>query len=442
MKRKLSYEQLLKKVQLLEKETKKLGQIKSKLQESEARFRDIADNALEWIWQVDTTGKYTYSSPIVKKILGYEPKEVLGKYYFDFFHPDEKQRLMEATARAFEQKKPFRKFINRNVCRDGQSTVVLSTSGVPLFDKAGNFMGYRGADMDITDQYLAQKKLRISEQHLRSLMESAVGFAIYRLVYDKKLPHSLKVIFVSPSIKDIFNISDPTDFKSWFDNVHPDDVSRLAEANQRAFETNRFNEEFRTYNEKKGEWRWVHAISTGGINKDGWNGYVNGILIDITERKVSEEALKLKEKELENKASKLEDINTALNILLEKRKAEQIQLEEKIVLNVEDLVKPYLDKLRQGNLDERKNNLLNIIQDNLDEIISPFARNLSSRHYNLTPKEIQIASFVRQGITNKEIAELLFLSIKTVEFHRDNIRKKLGIKNKKINLTSYLLSFD
>ncbi len=273
-------------------------------------------------------------------------------------------------------------------------------------------------------------------------MESASGFAIYRLVYDKESPHSLKVIFVSPSIKDIFSISEPMEFKSWFENIHPDDVSRLTEANKRAFETKRFNEEFRTYNEKKGEWRWVHAISTGGANKKGWNWYVNGILIDITERKVSEAALKSKEKELETKARKLEDINTALNVLLEKRKVDQIELEEKIILNIESLIKPYLDKLRQGSLDERKKNIVKIIQTNLDEIISPFTRHLSSIHYKLTPKEIQIANFIRQGITNKEIAEILFLSVKTVEFHRDNIRKKLGIKNKKINLTSYLVSID
>jgi len=442
MKRKLSYEELQRRVRLLEKENEKLGRIKTQLQESEARFRDIADNALEWIWQVDTSGKYTYSSPVVKKILGYEPEEVLGKYYFDFFHPDEKKRLMKAATIAFEHKKSFRKFINRNVCKDGKTLVVLSTSGVPLFDAEGNFMGYRGADMDITNQYMAEKKLQESEEHFRSLMESASGFAIYRLVYDNVSPHSLRVIFASPSIKDIFGIPDPMKFESWFEYIHPDDVRGLVEANKRAFETNLFNEEFRTYNEKKGEWRWVHAISTGGVNKKGWNRYVNGILIDITERKVSEEALKSKEKELETKASKLEEVNTALNVLLEKRKVDQNEVEEKIILNVESLIKPYLDKLRQGNLDERKENILNTIQTNLDEIISPFARNLSSRHYNLTPKEIQIANFIRQGITNKEIADILFLSVKTVEFHRDNIRRKLGIKNKKINLTSYLLSID
>lgn len=442
MKRMLSFEELQQRVRFLEKEAEKLGRIKTELQESEARFRDIADNAMEWIWQVDPTGKYTYSSPVVKKILGYEPEEVLGKYFFDFFHPDEKKKLMKATTEAFEHKKSFRKFINKNLCKDGKTLVVLSTSGVPLFDAEGNFIGYRGADMDITDQYIAEKKLQVSEEHLRSLMESASGFAIYRLVYDKVSPHSLRVIFVSPSIKGIFGIPDPMKFKSWFENIHPDDVNRLTEANKRAFETNRFNEEFRTYNEKKGEWRWVQAISTGGVNKKGWNRYVNGILIDITERKVSEEALKSKERELETKANKLEDINTALNVLLEKRKVDQIELEEKIVLNVENLIKPYLDKLRQGSLDDRKKNILNIIQSNLDEIISPFTRNLSTRHYNLTPKEIQIANFIRQGTTNKEIAEILFLSVKTVEFHRDNIRKKLGIKNKKINLTSHLSSID
>ena len=107
MKVKLSFEELQQRVRFLEKEAEKLERIKTKLQESEARFRDIADNAMEWIWQVDPTGKYTYSSPVVKKILGYEPEEVLGKYFFDFFHPDEKKKLMKATTKAFEHKKSF-----------------------------------------------------------------------------------------------------------------------------------------------------------------------------------------------------------------------------------------------------------------------------------------------------------------------------------------------
>lgn len=440
MRRKLPYEELQKRVRFLEKEADKLGRIKAKLEESEAMFRDIANNALEWIWQVDTTGKYTYSSPIVKKILGYEPEEILGKYYFDFFHPDDKKRLIKTTTKVFEHKKSFRKFINRNICKDGKTAVILSTSGVPVYDSQGDFMGYRGADTDITGQYLARKKLQESEEHFRSLMENATNFAVYRLTSDQSSPYKLRIIFVSPSAKDILGVAEPNKFESWFENIHPDDVGRILEANQMAFETLRFNEEFRMYNRERDEWKWVNAISTGGVNKKGWNRYVNGILIDITERKLNEDALKAKDEELEARAKNLKEINTALNVLLKKREKDRVELEEKILLNVENLIKPYLYGLQQDKLNKKSKTALNIISANLDKIVSSFSRKLSSKYFKLTPKEIQIANLIKQGHTNKEMAEILFLSIKTIEFHRDNIRKKLGIKNKKINLSSYLSS--
>ena len=442
MKRKLSYEELQERVRLLEKERGEFGQIKTKLQESEARFRDIADNALEWIWQVDTTGKYTYSSPVVKKILGYDSEEVLGKYYFDFFHPDEKKRLKKVTTEAFEQKKSFRKFINRNVCKDGKTIVILSTSGVPLFDEQRNLIGYRGADLDITDQYISEKKLQESEEHLRSLMESATNFAVYRLISDESTPHKLRVKFVSPSAKDILGIPDTMKFESWFENIHPDDRARMSEANRRAFETKIFNEEYRAYNETKGQWRWVHAISTGGVNKKGWNRYVNGILIDITERKIAEEALKSKDKELEIKAKRLKEINTAMKVLLRKLEEEKKELGEKIISNVNQLIKPYFEKLKNGSVNDRQKTYLEIIQTNLDHILSPFAHDFSSIYYNLTPQEIQISNLIKQGKTIKEVATIMSLSTKTIEFHRTNIRKKLGLKSRKDNLRTHLLSFE
>ena len=287
-----------------------------------------------------------------------------------------------------------------------------------------------------------RQTLQESEEHLKSLMESALNFAVYRLVSDEKSPNKLRVVLVSPSAKGILGVSDPRNFETWFESMHPDDVSRIIEANQQAFETHKFNEEYRTYNGVKGEWRWVHAISTGIVDKNGSTRYVNGILMDITERKLSEETLRSKDKELEAKAGKLIEINSALNVLLEKREEDKIKLEEKILLNIEKLIKPYLDKLQRGQLNERNKDLLNMISSNLDEILSSFARDLSSIYYKLTPKEIQIANLIRQGNTNKEIADVLAVSRKTVEFHRDNIRKKLGIKNKKINLSSYLLSID
>jgi len=288
----------------------------------------------------------------------------------------------------------------------------------------------------------ARQTLQESEEHLRSLMESAINFAVYRLINDENNPNMLRVKLLSPSAKEILGVSDPMKFESWFENIHPDDLEKMTKANERAFKTHRFNEQYRTYNGLKGEWRWVQAISTGVVDKNGRTQYVNGVLMDVTEQKLSEQTLKKKDMELEAKARKLSEINSALNVLLKKREEDKIKLEEKILANIESLIKPYLNKLQHGQLNDRNKDIINIISANLDEILSPFARNLSSIYFKLTPKEIQIANLIRQGNTNKEIADVLAVSRKTIEFHRDNIRKKLGIKNKKINLNSYLLSIE
>ena len=284
----------------------------------------------------------------------------------------------------------------------------------------------------------ARDGLKKSEEHLRSLMESATNFAVYRLISDEAKPHKLRVVFISPSAKTILGIPEPMKFETWFENAHPDDVERLSEANQRAFKTNRFNEEYRTYHEDRGEWRWIHGISTGGVNKKGWNRYVNGILIDITKRKRSEEALKLKDQELESKALDLEELNAALNVLLKKIKEEKNHLENSMLSNVSALIEPYLEKIQNGGLNERQKAYLEIIQTNLKEIVSPFARNFSSSYYRLTPQEIKIANQIKQGKTSKEIAIIMNLSPKTIEFHRRNIRRKLGLIGSKENLRTRL----
>jgi len=165
-----------------------------------------------------------------------------------------------------------------------------------------------------------------------------------------------------------------------------------------------------------------------------------GISRDITERKRSDQALKERENELETKTHNLEETNIALNVLLRKREEDKKELEEKILLNIKELVVPYLEKLKKNRLDEKQEAYVNILESNLNEIILPFSRRLSSKYMNFTPTEIEIANLLRQGKTSKEIAELINSSPKAVAFHRENIRRKLGLKNKKTNLKSYLLS--
>ena len=166
-----------------------------------------------------------------------------------------------------------------------------------------------------------------------------------------------------------------------------------------------------------------------------------GTLRDISDRKKSEEAMRRGEELLQARTIELEEANVTLKVLLQKRDDEKREFEARIVSNVQTLILPYLEKLKKSQLPENKKAYVNIIETNLNEIISPFAHGVSHKYFNLTPTEIQIADLIKQGQTTKEIAEFLNVSAKTVEFHRDNIRKKLGLKNKKINLRTHLLSF-
>jgi PAS domain S-box-containing protein len=121
------------------------------LKKSEGRFKQIAENAQEWIWEVDLEGRYTYSSPIVGKILGYTPEEILDKHFYDLFLPDDREELKKAAFAVFAEKQPLHEFLNRNIHKNGK-TVWLSTSGGPLLDEKGDLCGYRGADIDITEK--------------------------------------------------------------------------------------------------------------------------------------------------------------------------------------------------------------------------------------------------------------------------------------------------
>ena len=164
------------------------------------------------------------------------------------------------------------------------------------------------------------------------------------------------------------------------------------------------------------------------------------ILTDVTDLKHAERELREREAELETKNITLQEANIALKVLLKKRDKDREELEEKVVFNMKELAVPILEKLKTTQLGSSQVAYLNVLESNLNEIVSPFPVGLSSKYLNLTPTEIQVANLIRRGESTKEIAELLNSTVRAIEFHRNNIRKKLGLKNKKINLRTHLLS--
>jgi PAS domain S-box-containing protein len=162
------------------------------------------------------------------------------------------------------------------------------------------------------------------------------------------------------------------------------------------------------------------------------------VLTDITELKKTEETLRKREKELTVEKGNLEEVNTALKVLLQKREDDIGEVEHRFFLNVKKLVTPYVEKMKQTDLDDRQITFLKIIESNLEDVMSSFSRTLSAKYSNLTFQETQIANLVRQGMSTKEIADIFNLSERTVDVHRLNIRKKMGLIGKKVNLRSYL----
>jgi PAS domain-containing protein/DNA-binding CsgD family transcriptional regulator len=161
---------------------------------------------------------------------------------------------------------------------------------------------------------------------------------------------------------------------------------------------------------------------------------------DITERRLAEKALKKREMELEVKSRNLEELNTALKVLLKQRETDKDELEERTMTNVKHLVLPYIEKLKKSSSETKDTAYISIIESNLKDIISPFSHRLSSKYMTFTPKELQVANLIKEGKTTKDIAELLNASPGTIDFHRNNIRKKLNLKNRRANLRSYLLT--
>jgi PAS domain S-box-containing protein len=149
-----------------------------KLREAQERFRALVESTSDIIWQVDEKAVYTYVSPKVKDILGYEPEEVIGKTPFDLLDEDDETKIIDVFLKSANKKEPFHGLQNWNVHKNG-SRVLLETSGVPILDEMGQLMGYRGIDRDITERRKAEESLRQSEERFsKAFQATATAMAI------------------------------------------------------------------------------------------------------------------------------------------------------------------------------------------------------------------------------------------------------------------------
>ena len=318
---------------------------KDKMQESERRFKELAELLPQTVYEMDLNGKLTFVNNKAYDHFGYTLEDFSrGASAFDMIVSEDHKRAINNISKLLSGEK-----IGSNTytaLRKDKSTFPAKFYSEGIF-RNGRPVGVRGFIIDITEQMELEEKLRKSRDELE---------------------HRVK-----------------------------ERTSKLREANKI-------------------------------------------LRAEISERKRIEKELIAKEKELKDKNAELQEFNSALKVLLKKRDQDKGDIEQNIINNINEMVLPYLEKAEDVNKKISQIEYLDIVKSNLDNILSSFGTNLKIKNYKFTPSEIRIADLIRNGKTTKEISSLLDMSPRTVEFHRDNIRRKLQIKNKKINLRSRLLS--
>ena len=433
-----SYEELEKKVNELECEKrnlKKIEKTRNHTLEKQINLESIINRspAMVFLWPILEGWPVEFVSDNVEQGLGYTADDFISGNvsWPGITHSGDVPRLEKEVASYLEQRVAEFSQEYRLITKSGEIRWMKDRNTI-ITDAKGDATHIQSIILDITELKNTEHALRESEEKYRSLVENING-VIY--VSDKNGINT----YISPSVEIQWGYKQSEIMgKSFAQFIHPEDLTRIMESFSKIQNKSFSSNECRIIT-KSGGIRWI-LTSTTPTFSDGQFVGVQGVCTDITELKRIEEELIKTQKELEKKSLNLEETNIALKVLLQHQDSEKKALGKNIISNLKTLITPYLEKLKLIAGDEREKTYLTIIETNLAEITKPLILPGTDYYSKLTPTEIQIVNLLKENKTTKEISMILYISETTVFFHRRNIREKLGIKNKKTNLRSYIQS--
>ena len=437
MPRKPNYEELEQRLKELEKKAVKCKLTEEALQKSEKRFKNVINSIEELLVLLDHNFKIQLINSTLANAYNVSHDEYEGKYCYEFFYG--RNDICEGcpAIKVFNDGK-----VIRNVLRYRPDGRIFDRTVYPFFEDNGDITGVIVIGCDIAQQKQAEEKLRESEEKYRLLVESTPDWV---WMCDRKSRHT----FSNNSVKEILGYEIHEILGTTALNlIHKEDRKSVQKWFQNAKKQKRgWRGSVIRWHHKDKSIRFLETIAEPIFDDKGNLVGYSGIDRDVTARKLSEMALQkahdeLQEKtiRLEVKKNSLEETNTAIKVLLKKREEDKIEIEKNVLTNVKELIEPYFEKIKKTKLDDQQRALLSIMESNIKEIVSPFTRKMSLKYLNLTPTEIKIANLIRHGSSTKKIAELMNVSPRTIETHRKNIRRKIGLERKRANLRSHLLS--
>ena len=435
-------------------------ELEQKIFNNQALFHAIIESAEDSIFIKNHHLKYTLVNPAMERLFGLPASQLLDKSDEELFGDEAGFHIREIDS-----------CVLKGEIIDEEDTKPVSgvpktfhVIKVPLRDDSGKIIGLCGIARDVTKQkqtemalkkahdeleelvkertaelLTANEKLKQSEENYRTFIDSTLDLVFLK---DEHFRHIMVNNTYSKYLgKKEYEIIGKTDFELL--PKHMAEACRQSDLNALKSKLPFVNEE--RNKDKVYETRKFSVKM--GKEKFGIGGYVREITESVKAKKALKKAhdeleqrVKERTKELEIKSKSLEETNIALKVLLKKRDEDKEELQDNVMRNVKELISPFFKKIKKTKLNDQQRLLLGIIESNLNEIISPFTRKMSLKYLNLTPTEIRIANLIKFGSPSKEIAELMNVSPRTVETHRKNIRRKIGLEGKRANLRSYLLS--
>jgi len=411
-------------------------------------FQQTLINAIPHpIFFKDPAGRFVGCNRAYEREFGIMRDYIIGKTVLDleYLPIDERQRfqdedmmvIREAGRQSYEM--PI-------VYADGQTHITLySVDGFTLAD--GNPGGLIGMLVDISERKRIEEELLASKEQYRFLVSNTSD-------YVARFSLTGELLFASEGIRFMLGYN-PQEIigTPGFDRMHPDDWSIVQEKQKYLSEAALGTDtkvEFRAIC-KDGSYLWVELGCKTVWNNQTGKMEIIATVRNVNDRKqVEDELAKYREgleqlvaertHELGKKSQTLEEVNIALKVLLQHREEDKKDLEDRFVMNVNNLIIPYAEKLKRTTLDERQLAYLGVMETNLTDITSSLIKKM--HHFNFTPTEIEVASLIKEGKSTKEITSVMGIAKSSVDTHRNNIRKKLGIRMEKVNLRSHLQSFN
>ncbi|MEE9911002.1 MAG: PAS domain S-box protein [Deltaproteobacteria bacterium] len=413
-------------IALLQDRLRREEHLMQSLCESMDIYKTVWDHALAGIY-VSQGGKFRMINPIALSFMSYQSEELVGKKSICVIYPDDRKmaRKNAIDMLAGVRTAPYE---FRIVTKQGKICWVMETVTSTTFKGKPAILGNT---RDITPRKTAGEKLQESENIYRAIFETT-GTATIIIEADK----TISLLNSEFEKMTGYGRAEWEGKKKWTEYVAPKDLARLGKyhtlrrldpaAPPRNYEHDIID----------AEGRIRHVFLTVDMIPGTKKSVAS--FTDITGWKKAEQVLKKREEELQIKSRSLKELNTTLRVLLKEREGDREELEEKVLSNVKAFVMPYMNKLKKSRMNSKATAYVDIMKSNLLDIISPFSRKISSKYRNLTPKEIQIANFIKEGKTSKEIAELMNVSKSAVDIHRWRLRNKLGLNKTKANLRSHL----